>query len=178
MRSRKIATAFFFVLSMLTTTFIGTAVKASTPASTLAAIEQSAPTKSIDDLDGTTRNQVLCLALNIYHEARGSTQADIMAVGHTTKNRTIYRKKDFCAVIFEKNQYDWVRKPISQQMPKDNKSWERMVAVARRFVTEEMSDPTKGADSFYSRRRSPPAQALRSSIHVLIGGNVYYKMGK
>jgi spore germination cell wall hydrolase CwlJ-like protein len=177
MRSRKTAAAFLFVLTLLTTSiFSGTTAKASTPQPTIAALEKIVPS-SLDDIDGENRNQIVCLALNMYHEARGSTQADIMAVGHTTKNRTKYRKKTYCNVIWEKGQYDWVRRPISQQMPKDLKTWRQMVDSARQIVMDDLPDPTKGADSFYSRRRGPTAQATRSSVRVPIGGNVYYRMG-
>jgi spore germination cell wall hydrolase CwlJ-like protein len=178
MRSRKIAAAFIFVLSIGFTSIFGTAAKASTPATTIAAIEQTAPPKSVEDLDGDTRNQVICLALNIYHEARGSTQADIMAVGQTTKNRTVKRKKTFCDIIWEKGQYVWTKRPISGQMPKDKSTWNEMVANARRIITEDLPDHTMGADSFYSRRISPPAWARRSAIQIPIGGHVYVRMGK
>ena len=175
MRSRKIELMALFLILFGT---FSTEAKATSPNHTITAIEQYAPPTVIETEDSETRNQVICLALNLYHEARGSTQADIMAVGFTTKNRTVRRSKDYCGVIWEKGQYVWTTRPISGQLPKEKATWNKIVANAREIITQDLPDPTRGADSFYSRRITPPAWARRSSIRIPIGGHVYVRMGK
>ncbi len=56
---------------------------------------------SLQGLDGDTLPAVECLALNIYHEARGEPEAGRLAVGHVVVNRALDGRfpKDVCQVV-------------------------------------------------------------------------------
>ena len=178
MRPHKAASA----LVMLTSIFFGfsTAAKATTPKQTLAAIHKSFNPESLKDLDIAVQDEILCAALNLYHEARGSSEADIMAVGYSTRNRVLASTSHkFCDSIWEKGQYVWTKRAVSGQLPKEATSWNRMVDCARKIVTDQSNaDPTKGADSFYSRHIHCPAWAVRSKVHLTIGDHVFVRTHK
>ena len=175
MRPYKAATALFMLVSI----FFGAsrAANATTPKQTLAAIHRNFDPDSLRDLDISTQDEIICAALNLYQEARGSSEADILAVGFTTRNRvraSISHK--FCDSIWEKGQYVWTKRAVSGQLPKEKSSWSRMVDYARKIVTDvPMTDPTGGADSFYSRHIHCPSWARRSKIHIAIGDHIFVR---
>src|SRR3954453_7903943 len=52
------------------------------------------------DLPPGLRRQVLCTALNVYHEARGSTRRDQIGVALVTRNRAPHERRSYCAVVW------------------------------------------------------------------------------
>lgn len=56
-----------------------------------------------------SQKEVLCLADNIYHEARGEPYAGKLAVAYVTLNRTQHKAfpNTICEVVFEKAQFSW-----------------------------------------------------------------------
>ena len=176
MRSRK--TAAIAVTLILAMVGINAAsAKSATIEQATHAIQSKYDTSNIEDLEETVQNDVICLALNQYHEARGSSEADIKAVGFSTRNRVRSSgSHSFCDTIWEKGQYVWTKRSVSGLMPKEKSSWLRMIAYAREIVTnDELDDPIKGADSFYSRKIHAPAWAMRSPVHLRIGSHIYVR---
>lgn len=57
------------------------------------------------------REELLCLALNVYHEARGEPTAGQYAVAEVTMNRVASWRypNTVCGVVYQKN-WDWLRK--------------------------------------------------------------------
>lgn len=177
MRSRK--TAAVIIALGLAFAGLGSTAKSATIDQATQAIHKNYDLTPISDLEEDTQNQIICLALNQYHEARGSSVADIKAVGFSTRNR-VQRdpdSHDFCAAIWEKGQYVWTKRPVKGLLPRDKASWLRMIEFARDIVTDAtLDDPTHGADSFYSRKIHAPAWTHRSPIHLVIGAHVYVRM--
>jgi N-acetylmuramoyl-L-alanine amidase len=176
MRSRKTAAAIAVLL--LTFVGLGTPAKSATLKQTLTAIQANYVPATFDDLEVSTQNQIICLALNQYHEARGSTEADIKAVGYSTRNRVLKSPaQDYCATIWERGQYVWTTRGVSGILPREKASWSRMLDYARQIVTDDdQIDPTGGADSFFSRKIGVPRWAHRSPIHQYIGAHIYVRM--
>lgn len=177
MRSRKTAAVLFVLLSLALSGFSTPAKSA--PFSTVThTIKKDYDTTLIADLDGTTQDEIICLALNQYHEARGSSEADIKAVGFSTRNRVLASEShSFCKVIWERGQYVWTTRSISGIVPKEKTSWLRMLETARDIVVnEELDDPTNGADSFYARRLGKPKWTLHSPMRLTIGAHVYVRL--
>lgn len=149
--------------------------KAATPEKTITAVQKKYDLTSIQDLDHNIQRQIICLALNLYHEARGSSEASIMAVGFSTRNRTDV-KKDYCSVIWEKGQYVWTKRPIQGQMPKDTASWNKIILAATKIVTVEgLKDTTNGADSFYSHNLKNAPRWAQGRVRVRIDKLVFVK---
>lgn len=172
MRSSKIAAVFCSLF--LAITGFATTAKSATIDKVLTAIHKDYQPTIIDDLDDTQQNEIICLALNQYHEARGSSKADIMAVGLSTRNRVKNSSnQSFCDTIWEKGQYIWSTRPLKGILPKERAAWQRMVEYARDIVMDDdLEDTTHGANSFYSRKLRP-IWARHSPIHLVIGQHIY-----
>lgn len=178
MRSGKTALGLIIALCMGTSILsINSPAKAATPEKTITAIQNTYDLTSIKDLDYKIQRQVICLALNLYHEARGTSNASVMAVGFSTKNRIDKTNEDYCTVIWEKGQYVWTKRPIHGQMPKDTATWSKIMDMAKSIVTiDSLQDTTSGADSFYSSNLPhAPRWAKNSPVRVRVGKLVFVK---
>ena len=92
----------------------------------------------IQELSINDRNNVLCLALNIYNEARGSIVEDQIATTYVVFNR-FYNKsyplrnksenKNFCDIVFDKYQFCWTN-PDVIKTPKEKESWKHCQELA------------------------------------------------
>ena len=176
MRSRKTAAV---VIMLCLSSFFGvaTTAKSATKQNVLTAIHKDYQPESLNDLDSDVQNEIICLALNQYHEARGTPEADIMAVGFSTRNRVNRSdEKSYCDTIWEKGQYIWTKRAVQGILPKDRKTWLQIVGLARKIVTnDDLEDTTHGADSFYSKRLHP-SWARRSHIHLIIGQHMFVQL--
>ena len=117
--------------------------------------------------------QEICLALAIYHEARGEPLAGKHAVAEVVVNRAENRKKDFCDVVFERNQFSWTRGNWKQHH-KDAKAWDASVKVASMHLNGSPTNYTKGSEYFCSSRMNM-ARAWGVRKMVTIGSHTFYK---
>lgn len=87
--------------------------------------------------------QLECMALNIYHEARGVSEEDQMAVAHTTLNRVASPRfpDSVCAVVrqgkkrggkpvLNKCQFSWYCDGKSDK-PKNEEAWQDAIRIAK-----------------------------------------------
>lgn len=153
----------------------------------------------------TEKNEQLCLALNIYHEARGSTTKDKMAVGLVTLNRT---KLDsypatVCDVVFQHvvsnkttqnkyggakikkiSQFSWVSKNIKDYYPREKDEWTEAQRFSAFLYTHKNNfiDFTKGATHFYAPvlmrkiNGGPPSWAKKGINKQQIGSHVFLSL--
>lgn len=137
------------------------------------------------------RRQAYCLALNIYHEARGSTANDQWGVGFVTMNRKQLKDETVCAVVWEQSrvevrpkrfikvgQFSWTTKHLASLVPKENDAW--MSAQRKAYLllhSGEMRDITGGATHFLDRKlvaKVPWARQAKSKRQL--GGHTYVKL--
>jgi len=120
---------------------------------------QAAPVNSLLDrvnitryteylLEHPERRQALCLALNVYHEARGSTRQDQIGVAWVTKNRVARSGHSYCRTIWAPGQFTWTVRSVSSLIPHEMAAWNRAVRISRQVMAEEVADPTGGARNF------------------------------
>lgn len=116
----------------------------------------------IGTLGKKDRSQFYCLALNIYHEARGSTQDDQWAVGFVTRNRHYIKDQSICGVVWERNkvtvspssrkyvpQFSWTTASTKKLVPYEDDSWKRAQRIAYLILVDpELRDITGGATHF------------------------------
>lgn len=175
MRFRKIAVA-------LSIAFMSLAARAhaASPDAIIAALQSSAAhAPRLEQLAGDHQREVTCLALNLYHEARGSTQADRLGVAWVTKNRITQggNRKGYCDIIWEKDEYSWTVRSVAGMMPREVATWNRMVALSMAFIAGEyVHDITNGANTFYAKRLGTPTWTLPGKNRQTIGAHVYVKM--
>lgn len=132
-----------------------------------------------------------CLALNIYHEARGSSYADQIAVADVVLNRVQDRRypNTVCDVIKQgkKNSNGTMKRHACQfswycdgkkDTPLDKDSWVKAQEIAYKiYVFEDFRGITEGATHYHAEYVSP--NWIRSLKLVgTIGSHVYYKWEK
>lgn len=80
------------------------------------------------DPNEAKQNEDTCMQLNLYHEARGEPIEGILAVMEVTKARV--RDPGFpnsvCAVVWQKNQFEWTNDAKSDYQITDVKGWNRI----------------------------------------------------
>lgn len=114
-----------------------------------------------------------CLALNIYHEARGETTEGKLAVGNVTLNRVVSDRfpNNVCAVVFQgihrenwKNEqvpkiaqchFSWYCDGKSDE-PKEYVTWAESVMLAQMMLlSDTYIDLTDGATHYHSTNVKP-----------------------
>lgn len=115
---------------------------------------------------------LLCLALNVYHEARGEPLDGQIAVAYVTHKRAGGDQKRYCQEVYRKGQFSWTADRARLKVDKASPQWRNAVAVAQTFM--HFSDPTKGATHYHAKRVRPE---WRKSMMLLarIGQHVFYK---
>ncbi len=127
---------------------------------------------------------MLCLALNIYHEARGESLTGQHAVAQVTMNRAQRDPKKVCSVVFNKHQFSWTTghtkrskgKVSVSLVPKEDKAWRMAKAVARVTIEGWTPDFTKGSTHYHSNVVRPQwAKAQGMKPTLVVGLHHFYR---
>ena len=115
-----------------------------------------------------------CLAMNIYHEARGERVEGQLAVAHVTVNRVNHEKwgSDICEVVYEPKQFSWTHM-IKDHTPKEAKAWKDATVIARDVMIGNTEDPTMGS-VFYHANYVNPDWAKYMDLEKVIGRHLFY----
>ena len=115
-----------------------------------------------------------CLALNIYHEARGEVVEGQIAVAHVTLNRVAhdYWPDTICDVVYQRAQFSWTLL-LDDYTPRERIAWERAKVIARDVMIGNTVDPTYGA-TFYHANYVNPDWANQMEISKVIGYHIFY----
>lgn len=130
-----------------------------------------------------TEEEQVCLATNIYYEARGEGFQGMIAVAYVTLNRTYHHwfPNNVCDVVYQKNknicQFSWT---CVQGIHANNIAEHKMFEKARNIVNmmvnsyHKASDPTGGALFFHSTKVDP---SWRVSFQrtARIQNHIFYK---
>ena len=121
--------------------------------------------------------QQRCMAMNIYHEARGEVVEGQIAVAHVTANRVAHNNwpGTVCDVVYQNKQFSWTFQ-IKDPTPKDEKLWNQSLVIARDVIIGNTDDPTDGA-VFYHANYVNPTWAKQESLNVskVIGVHIFYR---
>lgn len=122
---------------------------------------------AMKDIPASQREEVACMALAIYFEARGESTRGQQAVGNVVLNRTKDARypNTACGVLFQRGQFSFIR-PGSPSVPKTPHLWESAIRMAHSIITGRIVDCVRGATSFRQRR-------LRKSGFT-IGNHVFF----
>lgn len=126
----------------------------------------------------------LCMALNIYHEARSEPLLGQHAVAQVTFNRAGRNPDRVCDEVFKQKQFSWansltsaagnVRAARSKKfMPKDAKAWMLAKSVAHYTVSGQIKDFTGGA-MFYHTKAVRPVWRHYFKLVAVIGRHKFY----
>lgn len=128
-------------------------------------------------LQNTDRREFICMALAIYHEARGENRTGKEAVAHVVYNRTETRAfpDSICGVVWQKGQFGWTPRPVGSLLPRDPGAWLDSQRVAM-TVLKGGRDPTSGATYFYGTREKRPAWANKATRTWRHGNHVFVSL--
>tara|TARA_B100000214_G_C23857216_1_gene576297 strand:+ start:93 stop:581 length:489 start_codon:yes stop_codon:yes gene_type:complete len=139
--------------------------------------------------------QTICLAQNIYHEARGEVIDGQIAVSHVVINRVESKQfpNDICSVVYQRNQIEIIDRILKIfRIPKfcqfswvcdfrpnainDSESWKNIQALAQEIVLGTYDDFTNGATHYYNPKKvQTPQWANALTKTTVIGNHHFYK---
>ena len=135
--------------------------------------------------DHAELRDIRCLAMNIYHEARGEPISGKYAVAAVTMNRVKSKKypNDVCNVVYqrawiEKNNrfvsaFSWTS-DTNSDLPQNSESWLEAVSIAKKIYSD--SGSTKAKDAlFYHADYVKPRWAAKKVKIAKIGRHIFYK---
>lgn len=123
-----------------------------------------------------------CLALNLYHEARGEPVMGRYAVALVTMNRAKQDHETVCREVFKHKQFSWttgVRKVPggwyipAHLSPKEEDAWRDAKIIARTTLDGRMSDFTKGATHYHATYVRPYWASAMTEVRK-IGAHRFY----
>ena len=131
--------------------------------------------------------ELICMARNVYHESRGRSEQNQLAVAWVTRNRHLITGSAICAVVFEHRtvsntgrrvaQFSWTNKTHSR--PMERAAWDQAQMIAWQVLhNPNVRDITQGATHFFERGTNPvwshPSSARRViDAHVFVRINSY-----
>ena len=129
------------------------------------------------------RKQLYCLAINIYHEARGEPTAGKYAVAEVTLNRvqSKHYPDSICKVVHQKG-WDKIRKryvsafswtELDFTVNVNSKAWQESMIIAKQSYANEAKSHVKGA-LFYHANYIKPSWARKKKVKARIGKHIFY----
>ena len=131
-----------------------------------------------------TQQELDCLAMNIYHEARGEPRAGQYAVGEVTMNR-VYSATypdNICAVVYQKHwnpksktysyAFSWTDNDYAVNMR--SRPWKQAFQIAKTIYYDNYEPQLDGA-LFYHAKYVKPGWAKRYKKIATIGKHIFYK---
>ena len=125
-----------------------------------------------------------CLALNVYYEARGEPKAGQVAVAEVTMNRVASRRypNTVCKVVYQKNwdrrrrryvgMFSWTE--LDETPGLKTKTWQRAWEAAETVYYKRYTPRLSGA-LFYHAKYIRPSWAKNKKIVARIGKHIFYK---
>ncbi len=118
--------------------------------------------------------EVLCLALNIYFEARNQPDIGQRGVSHVVLNRKADSRfpDSICGVIHQPAQFSWYWDGLSD-IPTPGVAWDRAQRIAAEVNSGQDLDPTGGA-LYYHANTVRPDWARRVTLTAVIKDHYFY----
>lgn len=132
------------------------------------------------------QKELMCLAENIYYEARNQTYDGMVSIANVTMNRVNHKgwKSTICGVVNQKRkigrrtvcQFSWVcqsnlKKPETYA---DRKAWKLSKQIALDILMGNLKDMTNGATHYHTKSVHPIWRHNLTEIGV-IGSHIFYK---
>ena len=124
-----------------------------------------------------SKQELTCLATNLYHEARGESDRGMIAVAHVTLNRVNSSRypDTICGVVhqavhskwwYEQHgrlvpvrnmcQFSWYCDGRSDSVDTFSDGWKNSVYIAMAVLVKKYEDPTYGADHYFNHNLVRP----------------------
>jgi N-acetylmuramoyl-L-alanine amidase len=120
-----------------------------------------------------TNAELLCLAKNIYYEARGEPTRGKIAVAQVTLNRVTHRtefQSSICQVVYAKHQFSWTMEPHREPR---GPAWHEAQAVAKAVIIGTAYLPSFKALYFHNLTVQPRWNKTKELV-ATIGNHIFY----
>lgn len=116
---------------------------------------------------------LVCLARNVYHEARGESIKGQVAVALVTMNRVNDAKfpKTVCGVVYSNRQFSWTHKPQPRYL--DERAWSTSIQVAQAVLSGSARIPGFIATHYHTRFVNPHWNREMRVVKV-IDNHIFY----
>jgi len=121
-----------------------------------------------------TKQDLNCLAKNIYFEARGESYKGKIAVAQVTINRVKHPEdfsKTICGVVYQPDQFSWTKLP--KQAILDTKQWEASLHIAQGVLSGRIFLENFNALYFHAQHVKPYWRTNKKHIRT-IGKHIFY----
>ena len=120
----------------------------------------------------------MCLALALYHEARGESHQAQLMVAKVILNRVEDKRwpSSVCGVVMEDRQFSFVREG-KVPSTKDKESWDKSKALAKEILTNPEILPYTDADHYHTIRVRPVWRRKLYRI-VRVDQHVFYSYAR
>ena len=130
---------------------------------------------------------MLCIALNIYHEARSEPIAGQHAVAQVTMNRAGRDPNKVCDVVFQPHQFSWANplttvskleraRRAQKFVPKESAAWNMARTIAFHTVQGNVQDFTKGATFYHTTSVRPFWRKSLERVFIAgVGRHLFYR---
>lgn len=124
-----------------------------------------------------TKEDVLCMAKNIYFESRTQSTKGQLAVGLVTMNRvdSSYWPDTVCGVVYQHLQFSWYWDGLSDR-PEQLEQWETALILASALLAEEgkIEDFTYGSDHYHADYVEPKWRLVMVKV-TQIEQHIFYR---
>ena len=120
-----------------------------------------------------TNAELLCLAKNIYYEARGEPMHGKIAVAQVTLNRVTHRtefQSSICGVVYAKHQFSWTMGPHREPR---GPAWHEAQAIAKAVIIGTAYLPSFKALYFHNLTVQPQWNKTKELV-ARIGNHIFY----
>ena len=132
---------------------------------------------------------VMCLALNLYFEARSESIAGQLMVGFSTMNRVADSRypDTVCEVVKQARYNAWSKDPIRHKcqyswfcdgmsdVPKNEKAMLEATILAQHIYHGEVTDISQGATHYFADWIEPPKWAANMTLVTHIDQHLFYR---
>jgi hypothetical protein len=117
---------------------------------------------------------LVCLALNIYWEARNQKIAGQLAVAQVTMNRYYDRRypDDVCEVVYDHKQFSWYWDGQPDR-PKEKRAWEKAILIASAAMNGSGHAELQGVTHYHAVYSKPYWKDYMTKV-TMIGDHVFY----
>ena len=120
-----------------------------------------------------TNAELLCLAKNIYYEARGEPMHGKIAVAQVTLNRVTHRtefQSSICGVVYAKHQFSWT---MGAHREPRGEAWREAQAIAKAVIVGTAHLPDFKALYFHNLTVKPQWNRTKELV-ARIGNHIFY----
>lgn len=116
---------------------------------------------------------LMCLAMNVFYEARGEPVEGQKAVALVTINRAEKKASNICKVVYAPKQFSWTAH--GRGVPHSrNPAWQKAKKIAAKVMGRHVHDITWGATHFHAVSVSPKWR-YRMVPTIIIGNHIFYR---